>query len=930
MPPSHPSIAFNNESEPSILDEEMDYSHVGDPPTTNLSMITELSEPSPEAHFPHSLPRSPLSQTWPAQQSAPIPEESDVEELTAEQNEPTPKAYLSHSLPRPPLSQTRPTQPSAPIPEESDLDELTAVQDSAAGAKISGVQPLGFVVTGSIPSDIIGSKSQPADSIRSHKSMSHLADRKSGPLYQTGQATATRIGPKKVVIPHGYSSPAEPEDSEQGDDSQSHPDDEEPTAVAPELNQSPATEKFNTISTHIFTAPYLSSPVVISHVAQESEARSPTSQIDFQTKTSLPSGNNSDLPPEPLDAPGFTDKPIHPDLPRSEHAAIESREVKMNVSPGAAAHELKEPPVTTLDQSKDFISTCVASNPSVYLQPQRSKIKADTPAPETISSAAYSGRDEIGERFTAVPTRGPPSEDFDSDGVGDPATAPEGTHLGKLDSQRRPVIFALFSSNFLNVSPKAIPQNRLQMAEHEDWSEGNSSEAKTSEPRPACSSIGHFAAELSLPLEPTDDNGPVQRHDATTVSYAGPEETPTSGLEPSTSRSIGRDDIAEPENRTSISLHPNPLTEIVAPIAEASDDAPFQGSTTPDLTGRNKVPLEGLMSPTADASSALLESKPATDESESDVANDEEAPKVDPTDLVEPLVARQLDLTSKKQDPVFDKPYVANAELDPVFDESYVSNSEEEPEFLPDHAVQQPVVEDRDSNSDAIFDSAGHAQDTEADTQYYPEPATATITDANSAEPEGTVEAEPLPRDTGVVHNLRPISPEAEGSSNGEQSDSLLTKTAAGPSHEHTGLAKAVTAFQVADGAEPVLARSAPFSNKGKVDIPTAAHSDSTETGASSIPSNFSPERQASDNGSVNNVQDAACAADAGPETTLISEYLVNPTPHTHASESSSSEDDLDVSHTLDASLIHPSNATELPMSASNAHLFDLQPSRAV
>ncbi|PLW05512.1 hypothetical protein PCASD_24098 [Puccinia coronata f. sp. avenae] len=546
----------------------------------------------------------------------------------------------------------------------------------------------------------------------------------------------------------------------------------------------------------------------------------------------------------------------------------------------------------------------------------------------------YSGRDEIGERFTAVPTRGPSSEDFDSDGVGDPATAPEGTHL-------------------------AIPRNRLQMAEHEDWSEGNSSEAETSEPRPAGSSIGHFAAELSSPLEATDDNGPVQRHDATTVSYAGPEETPTSGLEPSISRSIGRDDIAEPENRRSISLHPNPLTEVVAPIAEASDDAPFQGSTTPDLTGRNKVPLEGLMSPTADASSALLESKAATDESESDVANDEEAPEVDPTDLVEPLVARQLDSTSKKQDPVFDKPYVASreeepevlpahaveqpvvqereelaptsdAELDPVFDESYVSNSEEEPEFLPDHAVQRPVVEDRDSNSDAIFDSAGHTQDTEAGIQYYPEPATATITDANSAESEGTVEAEPLPRDTGVVHNLRPISPETEGSSDGEQSASLLTETAAGPSHEHTGLAKAVAAFQVANEAEPVLARSAPFSNEGEVDIPTAAHSDSTETGASSIPANLSPDRQASDDGSVNDVQDNACAADAGPETTLISEFLANPTPHTHASESSSSEDDLDVSHTLDASLIHPSNAMELPMSASDAHLFDLQPSRAV
>jgi hypothetical protein len=317
MPPSHPSIAFDNESEPSISDEEMDYSHVGDPPTTNLSTITELSEPSPEAHFPHSLPRSPLSQTWPAQQSAPIPEESDVEELTAEQNEPTPEAYLTHSLPRPPLSQTRPNQPSAPIPEESDFDELTAVQDSAAGAKISGVhQPLGFVVTGSIPSDIIGFKSQPADPIQSHKSMSHLADRKSGPSYRTEEATATRIGPKKVVIPHGYLSPAEPEDSEQGDDSQSHPDDEEPTAVAPELDPSPATEKFDTISTQIFTAPYLSSPAGISHVTQESEVRSPTSQIDFQSKTSLPSGNNSDLPPEPLDAPGFADKPIHPDLPR--------------------------------------------------------------------------------------------------------------------------------------------------------------------------------------------------------------------------------------------------------------------------------------------------------------------------------------------------------------------------------------------------------------------------------------------------------------------------------------------------------------------------------------------------------------------------------------------------------------------------------------
>ncbi|PLW30789.1 hypothetical protein PCASD_13378 [Puccinia coronata f. sp. avenae] len=506
-------------------------------------------------------------------------------------------------------------------------------------------------------------------------------------------------------------------------------------------------------------------------------------------------------------------------------------------------------------------------------------------------------RDEIGERFTAVPTRGPSSEDFDSDGVGDPATAPEGTHL-------------------------AIPRNRLQMAEHEDWSEGNSSEAETSEPRPAGSSIGHFAAELSSPLEATDDNGPVQRHDATTVSYAGPEETPTSGLEPSISRSIGRDDIAEPENRRSISLHPNPLTEVVAPIAEASDDAPFQGSTTPDLTGRNKVPLEGLMSPTADASSALLESKAATDESESDVANDEEAPEVDPTDLVEPLVARQLDSTSKKQDPVFDKPYVASREEEPeVLPAHAVEQPVEEPEFLPDHAVQRPVVEDRDSNSDAIFDSAGHTQDTEAGIQYYPEPATATITDANSAESEGTVEAEPLPRDTGVVHNLRPISPETEGSSDGEQSASLLTETAAGPSHEHTGLAKAVAAFQVANEAEPVLARSAPFSNEGEVDIPTAAHSDSTETGASSIPANLSPDRQASDDGSVNDVQDNACAADAGPETTLISEFLANPTPHTHASESSSSEDDLDVSHTLDASLIHPSNAMELPISPSENDL---------
>jgi hypothetical protein len=248
--------------------------------------------------------------------------------------------------------------------------------------------------------------------------------------------------------------------------------------------------------------------------------------------------------------------------------------------------------------------------------------------------------------------------------VDDPTTATEEA-LGKLDSLRRPIIFPKFSSNFLNVPPKVIPRNRPQMVENEDGSEGNSSEAKTSDPDPADSSVGQLAAELSSPHEVKGDNKTIQQQDTTTASYAGPEETPTSGLEPSISRAIGWGDIAEPENRKSVLSHPNPLTGVVAPIAEALDDLFFQGTTTPDLAAQNEVHLEALMDPTAHSSSALLRSKAATDNYESDVANGEEAPQADPTELVDSLLAPQLDSTSETLDPVFNKPHVASREEEP-------------------------------------------------------------------------------------------------------------------------------------------------------------------------------------------------------------------------------------------------------------------------
>jgi hypothetical protein len=100
-------------------------------------------------------------------------------------------------------------------------------------------------------------------------------------------------------------------------------------------------------------------------------------------------------------------------LCRAAQAAIKSQQVQTNVPHGDTVREYKEHPVATAEQRKDFLSTLVTSNPSVYIQPEQSDREADTPGPGITSSTAYFGRDEKVEGFTAVPKRAPSLEEFD-------------------------------------------------------------------------------------------------------------------------------------------------------------------------------------------------------------------------------------------------------------------------------------------------------------------------------------------------------------------------------------------------------------------------------------------------------------------------------------------------------------------------------------
>jgi hypothetical protein len=222
----------------------------------------------------------------------------------------------------------------------------------------------------------------------------------------------------------------------------------------------------------------------------------------------------------------------------------------------------------------------------------------------------------------------------------------------------------------------------------------------------------------------------------------------------------------------------------------------------------------------------------------------------------------------------------SDAKLDQVFNGPQVANRKEEPDVLPDQAVEQHVVQENNFSSD------GHTQDTQVEFRDAPDPATASIADENPAEAEGTIKAEPLPSDADAVHDLHPISPEAKGSSDGKQSASLLKETAAGPSNEQTG-----TLVLPSTPLKPPLVQcQLTFLRSAR--LWTMAVS-------------------------------TTCWIPLVPP-------MLDPRQRSHASESSSSEDDVDVSHTLDVSLTYSGNAKELSKSASDAHLFDLQPSRAV